>query len=119
MDIKFYHLYIDIDISQAKIFLQSVNIGEGYSDLAGGHGPLLPHHLATGLVPTEAGAWFDWLIEVTAVGGRRGLSATAAYIIDMSCEQRNVMVRDGVKTLSDDGGCECSAYEKIKCTYCI
>jgi hypothetical protein len=41
----------------------------------------------TQTVPTEAGAWFDWLIAGTAVGGRRGLSATAAYIIDVSCEQ--------------------------------
>jgi hypothetical protein len=48
MDTKFYHLYIDIDISHAKNFLQSANIGEGALGFSGGHGPLLPP-LATGL----------------------------------------------------------------------
>jgi hypothetical protein len=42
MDTKFYHLYTDIDISQAKNFLQSANISEGALGFSGGHGPLLP-----------------------------------------------------------------------------
>jgi hypothetical protein len=42
MDTKFYHLYIDIDMSHAKNFLQSANIGEGALGFSGGHGPLLP-----------------------------------------------------------------------------
>jgi hypothetical protein len=48
MDTKFYHLYIDTDISHAKNFLQSANIGEGHLDLAGG-GARPPSPLATGL----------------------------------------------------------------------
>jgi hypothetical protein len=49
MDTKFYHLYTDIDISQAKNFLQSANISEGHLDLAGARPPFAPPPLATGL----------------------------------------------------------------------
>jgi hypothetical protein len=48
MDSKFYHFNTDTDIPQAKIFCQSVNIGEGALGFSGGHGPLWPP-LATGL----------------------------------------------------------------------
>jgi hypothetical protein len=48
MDTKFYHLYNDNDISQAKNFLQSANISEGALGFSGGHGPLFTP-LATGL----------------------------------------------------------------------
>jgi hypothetical protein len=36
MDSKFYHFNTDTDIPQAKIFCQSVNIGEGALGFSGG-----------------------------------------------------------------------------------
>jgi hypothetical protein len=42
MDSKFYHFKFDIDIPQANIFFQSVNIGEGALGFSGGTAPFGP-----------------------------------------------------------------------------
>jgi hypothetical protein len=53
--IKFYHFNIDIDIPQAKIFLQSVNFGEGALGFSGGTAPFGPPGLRAWRGGLEAG----------------------------------------------------------------
>jgi hypothetical protein len=49
MDTEFYHLYIYIDISQAKFFCSLLTLAREHSDLAGHRPPFASPLLATGL----------------------------------------------------------------------